>query len=425
LLSEKVELQEELAECKVELENKVSAYIGLQSDLRDTRQEVSTNEESEPSEIPEEAQKWPIGRRIAFERALKQAEEEAAAVGGSIDVHEFAREWDEKEGLVHDLQGELVEQLGGALGESGRLRRENSEKHAEYLEAAALYVIWKARYALEQTIRKEREVEIEALHMKYNPEELDRVRSTYDSLQMLAYTRDFRDLFGANFVGVTGKDAFNVPVMVFAAAHVPREISFERWMQFVVYMLDDLVDNPYHIVYVNSQDGDMAPPEIHSEWIEKALEILPAKYRKNLLNLFVLHPTFWFKMSNFPVDSATQKKLVFVDTIDDLFEHLGRRGTILPGYAYASEGRLHDSRKLLSKVKKQSWNTEMAKVEDEAKQRLLTRDQNALDFLAYEKQRLIREELYADAELVKDEMETLRSEVSSLEMELGIQHQME
>ena len=54
----------------------------------------------------------------------------------------------------------------------------------------------------------------------------------------------------------------------------------------------------------------------------------------------------------------------------------------------------------------------MMKLEIEAKQRLLTRDQNTLDFLATEKQRLIREELYADAELVKDEMETLRNEVS-------------
>ena len=38
--------------------------------------------------------------------------------------------------------------------------------------------------------------------------------------------------------------------------------------------------------------------------------------------------------------------------------------------------------------------------------------------VAGEKQRLIREELYADAELVKDEMESLRTEVSALEVEL-------
>ena len=57
-------------------------------------------------------------------------------------------------------------------------------------------------------------------------------------------------------------------------------------------------------------------------------------------------------------------------------------------------------------------------METAAKRRLLERDRKALDFLAGEKQRLIREELYADAELVKDEMESLRTEVSALEVEL-------
>ena len=62
----------------------------------------------------------------------------------------------------------------------------------------------------------------------------------------------------------------------------------------------------------------------------------------------------------------------------------------------------------------------MIHVETDAKRRLLERDINAVDFLATEKQRLIREELYADAELVKDEMSNLRDEIEALRMEIAV-----
>lgn len=136
------------------------------------------------------------------------------------------------------------------------------------------------------------------------------------------------------------------------------------------------------------------------------------------MQFLVLHPTFWFKMHSFPIDDSTHRKMHYIDTIEQLFETLGRRGTILPGYAYAHEGVLHDSRKLLVAAKQQSWDNTMVEMETAAKRRLLERDHKALNFLAGEKQRLIREELYADAELVKDEMESLRVEVSALEAEL-------
>jgi len=365
-------------------------------------------------------------RRTEMEKALKDARDNAlneSRPWTAADDLAFTREWEANDGVTIDLQEEVAEQLGGEVGRSGRYRAENSngvensKLHEQYLSAAALYVIWKARYAIEQGLRKEREMEIESLQLRYAPHTLG-TRAQYESLQQAAFTVDFRDLLLGNFVGVTGKDSFNNPVVVLAGAHIPPGIPFERLMQFLVYILDDLVDNPYHIVYINSADSERGPPEPNNDFLERALKLLPKKYFKNLMQLLVLHPTFWFKMHSFPLDDTTHRKMHYIDTIEQLFEQLGRRGTILPGYAYAHEGVMHDSRQLLVAAKQRSWDNTMVEIETGAKQRLLDRDHKALEFLGAEKQRLIREELYADAELVKDEMESLRLEVSALEVEL-------
>jgi len=426
LTKEKLELQESLAESKIRYEEMLS----LNSQQTEGRQPIEMADvDPNASELSEEAQTIEEEREEVtkyvkqkmFERALSQAQREAEQVGGTVEPEEFRHQWEANEGLMIDLQDSVAEQLSGDLGCLARQRFENPEGQAEFESQAALYVRWKARFALEQSIRKECEVEIEALNMRYNSKEYTNGRATYEALQNMACTRDFRGLLQYNFVGVTGQDAFGVPVVVFAAANVPKEkFSLDKYMQFVVYMLDDIVDNPYHLVYINSSNGDCSPCEVDNDWLERGMDILPSKYKRNLQNLFVLHPTFWFKMSSFPFDSKTQQKIKYVDTIDDLFKHLGRRGTILPGYAYDAEGSLHHSRQLLVRAKQQSWDRTMLELEEAAKLRLLERDRNTLDFLGSEKQRFLREELYADAELVKDEMEALRSEILSLETEMEL-----
>merc|ERR1712166_813470 len=92
----------------------------------------------------------------------------------------------------------------------------------------------------------------------------------------------------------------------------------------------------------------------------------------------------------------TLDKIVYSESIEELFEELGARATVLPGYAYAHEGKEHASRELLIKSKQQSWNKAMEDEEVEAKKKLLQRDLDTIDFLVSEKMKFVRAEKYAD-----------------------------
>lgn len=317
-----------------------------------------------------------------------------------------------EEKLSIQLQDSIGDQLAGDIGSRARSRLQQESNMSD----AGRYALWKARYALEHARYCELVKEYETIQLKYEGDTYLSAQKEYENMKYGAYTQDFRDLLEMGFIGLTGRDRFGIPVVVIAAAHLPSGVvSLERLTQFIIYVLDDVVDDTYHLVYINSTGDENSSPELDSSWLKQTLDILPPKYTKNLQRLFVLHPNFSFKMfymsNKSMLHEKTLAKITYVDNIEELFTHLGRRGTVLPGYAYDHEGQLHTSRELLVKAKRQNWNEAMQQEETLAKKKLLQRDLATLDFLSSEKLKFVRREKYADAELVKDEMAALHEEV--------------
>ena len=317
---------------------------------------------------------------------------------------------DEDELIQQQLQDSIAQQLAGDMGCHARARNEPNSTMSD----AGRYVLWKARYALEQARYEELLQDYEALKLRVEGESLLTTHQNYEKYKIAACTQDFADLLQLGFVGVTGKDNFGIPVVVFAAKFLPKGIPFDRLMEFLIYVLDDIAAQPFHIVYIHSEKGEDAA-ELDPALMKRALDLLPFKYKRNISRLFILHPDFWFKMfymgNKAILTEKMQSKVVYLDTVEDLFTNLGKRSTILPGYAYEHEGMLHGSREILVRAKRVSWNDAMEQEEQSAKRKLLERDLNTIDFLLGAKDRYVKDEMYADAELVKDEMLALYDEV--------------
>merc|ERR1712166_1403241 len=324
----------------------------------------------------------------------------------------------ENELLQQQLQDSIAQQLAGDMGCHARARNEPNSTMSD----AGRYVLWKARYALEQARYEELLQDYEALKLRVEGESLLTTHQNYDKYKIAACTQDFADLLQLGFVGVTGKDNFGIPVVVFAAKFLPKGIPFDRLMEFLIYVLDDIVAQPFHLVYIHSEKGEDAA-ELDPGLMKQALDLLPFKYKRNISRLFILHPDFWFRMfymgNKAILPEKMQSKVVYLDTVEDLFTNLGKRSTILPGYAYEHEGMLHGSREILVRAKRVSWNDAMEQEEQNAKRKLLERDLNTIDFLLGAKDRYVKEEMYADAELVKDEMIALYDEINALKTDLG------
>ena len=73
---------------------------------------------------------------------------------------------------------------------------------------------------------------------------------------------------------------------------------------------------------------------------------------------------------------------------------------------------------LIASTRKLQWEQQMWENEVDMRKELLERNEETLDFLEEEKLRLVTEENYAEASLVKEEIAALRTETIDLKKDL-------
>lgn len=70
---------------------------------------------------------------------------------------------------------------------------------------------------------------------------------------------------------------------------------FLQALLYLITLLDPIVKGDYVIAYFHTLTSSNNYPSF--SWLKEVYNILPYKYKKNLKAFYVVHPTFWTKVS--------------------------------------------------------------------------------------------------------------------------------
>lgn len=117
-----------------------------------------------------------------------------------------------------------------------------------------------------------------------------------------------------------GVDYESKPVVVFCAASLPKpsDVDYDQLLDTILLKLDEFVENDYTcIMFVG---GNVNRPGW--TWLLRAYRQLGRKYKKNLKNLYVVHPAMWIRvimdMMNKIISPKFSRKVTWIKTLSEL-----------------------------------------------------------------------------------------------------------
>ena len=155
-----------------------------------------------------------------------------------------------------------------------------------------------------------------------SPDEMPGDFGDYGQRLIEAQTTDFGGLEYKGVVGL-GVDNIGRPAVYLIPALALKECTndaekmemMRKIMLLFVRIVDTLVNNPYTLVYGHSATPLLAQTKV----LHNYYKILPRKYKKNLKELVLIHPTFgiktFFDISRYFVGEKFFRKLHYVDRI--------------------------------------------------------------------------------------------------------------
>lgn len=122
-----------------------------------------------------------------------------------------------------------------------------------------------------------------------------------DSLEELKLDDDFKnddfsDIAKHNCVEVAGDDLFGRKIITIYACRLPSETKIHhlRLLKYIMYTLDQYVENDYCVVYFHYGLNSQNKPKLN--FLYQAYKAFDRKYKKNLKALFLVHPTNFIRI---------------------------------------------------------------------------------------------------------------------------------
>lgn len=137
-----------------------------------------------------------------------------------------------------------------------------------------------------------------------------------------AKAEDFADIDAMGILHVGGTDEMGRTVVSIIAGHFPPSgaADYDRLLLYIIRELDSIVERDYILVYFHAQvDTERQPP---FTWIKRVIGLLTRKYKKNVKNLYIVHPSMWMKMVLWFITPFVSKKfwekLAYIDKLQTL-----------------------------------------------------------------------------------------------------------
>ncbi|XP_061402266.1 rho GTPase-activating protein 68F [Musca vetustissima] len=131
------------------------------------------------------------------------------------------------------------------------------------------------------------------------------------------------------------------------ASRFPEKSQMESFIRDIIKEIEPYVENDYILVYFHQGLKEDNKPSAQFLW--NSYKELDRNFRKNLKNLYVVHPTWfirviWNFFSPF-ISEKFRKKLVYISNLDELRQALGLSKLKLPDNIYNFDDSLNHSRR--------------------------------------------------------------------------------
>lgn len=107
---------------------------------------------------------------------------------------------------------------------------------------------------------------------------------------------DFSDLAEHEIIEMVGDDSFGRKVITIYACRLPPSVHLDhnRLLRYILHTLDQFVENDYVLVYFHHGLNSGNKPPI--KWLWTAFKAFDRRYKKNLKNLYLVHPTNFIRI---------------------------------------------------------------------------------------------------------------------------------
>eukprot|EP00124_Ichthyophonus_hoferi_P005576 Ihof_evm2s847 gene=Ihof_evmTU2s847 len=146
-----------------------------------------------------------------------------------------------------------------------------------------------------------------------------------------------------------GTDMLGRPVVVFSSCRLPGPgvINMDALIEYMVLQLDKVVESDYVIVYLHAGMSSDSRPKI--AWVYKVWQTLTRSYKKNLKQLYIVHPTFWvktlFTLTRPFISPKFYSKISYCGSLEELGCHISLMLLDIPQPVIQHNEKLHQRSK--------------------------------------------------------------------------------
>eukprot|EP01126_Amoeba_proteus_P004246 TRINITY_DN11429_c0_g1_i1.p1 TRINITY_DN11429_c0_g1~~TRINITY_DN11429_c0_g1_i1.p1 ORF type:complete len:443 (-),score=99.64 TRINITY_DN11429_c0_g1_i1:435-1763(-) len=167
--------------------------------------------------------------------------------------------------------------------------------------------------------------------------ELLEQRQLYNSWLTKARSTDLTEVEESKAIYMSGKDQFGRQIVVMVGHRLPEVLTNEfmdKVFMYFIQLVDAVVNKDYLVVYLHSLMENRTMPEWG--WLQGVYNVLDNRYSQNLSLFYIVHPTWWLKLTEQVVttfmvsDSKFWMKVKYVENLNNLFTILGRQQLVVP-----------------------------------------------------------------------------------------------
>ena len=105
------------------------------------------------------------------------------------------------------------------------------------------------------------------------------------------FEEDFSEIQSLKIVEICGDDLFSRKIIAIFAERLPPNDTFDysKFLRYLLRVLDQIVESDYILVYFHFGLNKSNKPSL--KWIFSAFKAFDRKYKKNLKNLLLVHPS--------------------------------------------------------------------------------------------------------------------------------------
>eukprot|EP00045_Choanoeca_perplexa_P008770 m.82487 g.82487 ORF g.82487 m.82487 type:complete len:495 (+) comp14615_c0_seq2:77-1561(+) len=154
----------------------------------------------------------------------------------------------------------------------------------------------------------------------------ERDRALYQTYLRSAPHTDFSELQERKLVHIGGEDHAGARVLVFTGRQFrAHEQQPELLLHYLISVMDPVVKGDYTIVYLHTQvTGEQRPD---TTLFKRLAELADDRYMSNLSRIFVVHPSWWTKVTawfvgTFALPAHVKEKITYIDSLQQLYDYV-------------------------------------------------------------------------------------------------------